>query len=36
MSEVTFSFNAQLAIAYLIPMALSAGGEAAWQASRDL
>lgn len=36
MSEVTFSFNAQLALVYFIPMALSAGGEAAWQASRDL
>ena len=35
MSAVTFSFNAQLELVYFMPMALSASGEAFWQASRD-
>jgi hypothetical protein len=36
MSEVTFSFNAQLPLVIFMPMGLSVGGEAFWQASRDL
>jgi|GEM_PF-889512 hypothetical protein len=35
MSAVTFTLDAQAALAYFIPAELSVGGEASWQASRD-
>ncbi len=35
MTPVTFTLDAQMAVAYMIPATLSVAGEASWQAARD-